>query len=181
MTTKSETFLIEGMDCASCAQTLEKGIGQLDGVSQCSINFTSEKLTLSGDISRETVIQQVQALGYDVREEAEAADTTVAPSPNFLQYMWQRLETRLALLGALLILPGLIFVEIGGQESNLVNLFSIAALVVAGWPVALSAWKAIRINHEININVLMTVAAVGAVHHWCLHRSGHGDGLVCHW
>ena len=43
------------------------------------------------------------------------------------------------------------------------NLLSIAALVTAGWPIARSAWAALRINHEININVLMTVAAVGAV------------------
>lgn len=163
MTKKTETFLIEGMDCASCAQTLEKGIRQLGGVSQCSVNFTTEKMTLSGDISRQTVITQVQALGYDVLDEAEAVQKPTGPSSTFLQFLWQRQDTRLALLGALLIMPGLIFVEIGGSESTLINLFSIAALMAAGWPVARSAWKAVRINHEININVLMTVAAVGAV------------------
>lgn len=164
MPMKQEIFLIEGMDCASCAQTLQKAVGQLKGVSQCSVNFTSEKLTLTGNVSRAAVVKQVRAVGYDVRSEAEIGRATaVTPPPNFLQFMWQRTDTRLALLGALLILPGLIFIEIGGLESPLVNLFSIAALVVAGWPVALSAWKAVRINHEININVLMTVAAVGAV------------------
>jgi Cd2+/Zn2+-exporting ATPase len=40
---------------------------------------------------------------------------------------------------------------------------SLAAMLVAGLPIARSAWRAIRINREININVLMTIAAVGAV------------------
>lgn len=160
----SYTFEIEGMDCASCAKTLEKGIGQMSGVSECSINFTNEKLTLVGNVQPEAVVAKVRALGYDVRDQS-APPTAVAPTaaPSFGAFMWERTDTRLALLGALLILPGLFLVEIGGLTLPWVNLFSVAALLVAGWPIARSAWAAIRISREININVLMTVAAIGAV------------------
>ncbi len=36
-------------------------------------------------------------------------------------------------------------------------------MLVAGWPIARSAWRSVSINREININVLMTIAAAGAV------------------
>lgn len=158
--TFTHTFEIQGMDCAGCARTLEKGVGQLAGVSHCEINFTTEKMILVGDVSREAVIAQVRTLGYDVKAETAVA---ASPPPHFLKFMWQRTDTRLALLGALLILPGLLLVEIGGLELAWVNVLSVAAMVAAGWPIAHNAWTAVRINHEININVLMTVAAIGAV------------------
>ncbi|MBE2198682.1 MAG: heavy metal translocating P-type ATPase [Anaerolinea sp.] len=63
-------------------------------------------------------------------------------------------------------MPGLLFNELLpmlGWEHPLLNLTSVAALVAAGYPIALSALRALRINHEININLLMTIAAVGAV------------------
>jgi Cd2+/Zn2+-exporting ATPase len=69
-------------------------------------------------------------------------------------------------LGALLVLPGLIFNELLpmlGLESIILDITSVAAMVVAGWPIALSAWRSVKINRDININVLMTIAAVGAV------------------
>ncbi|HUM69484.1 MAG TPA: heavy metal translocating P-type ATPase, partial [Chloroflexota bacterium] len=161
--TQTYTFEIQGMDCAGCARTLEKGVGQLAGVRQCEINFTTEKMTLVGQVNREAVIAQVRQLGYDVKEDGQDSILPNVAPPNFLQFMWQRSETRLALLGALLILPGLLLVELGGQELAWVNALSVAAMVAAGWPIARSAWTAVRLNHEININVLMTVAAVGAV------------------
>jgi Cd2+/Zn2+-exporting ATPase len=36
-------------------------------------------------------------------------------------------------------------------------------MILAGYPIAVSAWRALRVNHEITINLLMTIAAVGAV------------------
>jgi Cd2+/Zn2+-exporting ATPase len=40
---------------------------------------------------------------------------------------------------------------------------ALAALVIAGFPVARQAWRALRINRQITINLLMTIAAAGAV------------------
>jgi Zn2+/Cd2+-exporting ATPase len=59
--------------------------------------------------------------------------------------MLQRRATALALLGALLVLPGLIFNELLpglGLESPWLDLTSLAAMVAAGGPIARSAWNA---------------------------------------
>lgn len=167
--TSSELVLtIRGMDCAGCARTIESGVAQLNGVETCELNFTTERLRVSGAVSRETVVQRVRDLGYDVAEPAPAAaeptETAAAQPPiGFLRFLWERGETRLALLGALLILPGLILHELLGWEALWIDALAIAAMLVTALPVARSAWRALRVSRELNINALMTIAATGAL------------------
>jgi len=167
MTAPTDTFTltIRGMDCAGCARTIERGVAQLPGVQQSELNFTTERLQVTGSLSRETIVQRVRDLGFDVAEpeQVERPSTTPAPPVGFIGFLWARPETRLALLGALLILPGLLLHEILRWEAVWIDLFSIGALLVAGRPIARSAWRAIPINRKLNINVLMTIAAIGAV------------------
>lgn len=165
-----QTFHVTGMDCAGCARTVESGVAKLDGVESCELNFTTEILRLQGDISPEDVVKRVKELGYQVADNEQKgveADTAVSLSdPNFFQYMWSRRDTQMAVLATLLTLPGLIFHELLpglGVESPLIDIAAVAAMLIAGYPVAQSAYRAVRFNREININVLMTIAAVGAV------------------
>ena len=159
-----QTFRVTGMDCASCAQTVENGVAKLDGVESCRLNFTTETLSITGTAVPEQIIDRIQELGYDVAAPDTKPET--AESINFWQFMRQRQDTTLALIGVVLILPGLLFNELLpmlGWEHPLLNLSSVGALIVAGLPVARSAWRSLRINRELTINALMTIAAVGAV------------------
>ncbi|HRV94269.1 MAG TPA: cation transporter, partial [Anaerolineae bacterium] len=163
-TTNTElTFQVTGLDCANCAKSVETGVRQLAGVQTCELTFTSEKLRVTGAVEPQSIIDRVRELGFDVAGETTGGAATPGQPTNFVQFLWRRLDTRLALIGALLILPGLIFEELAGVHHLLINVASLAALALAGWPIARSAWRAIKINHEININVLMTIAALGAV------------------
>ncbi len=163
MTEQTLQFTIEGMDCAGCAQSIATAVDRLDGVTTCELNFTTAKLRVNGTADRSAVFDTVKALGFGIAAAEAAPSAAPEPLPNFWRYLWQRGETRLALLGALLILPGLIFVELLGREWLWVDLLSLAALLVAGGPVARSAWRTLTINRDLNINVLMTIAAIGAV------------------
>ena len=158
------TFRVTGMDCASCAQTVENGVARLNGVDSCQLNFTTETLRVSGTAVPQHIISRIQELGYDVAAPDEKPE--LAEAQNFWQFMRQRQETMLALVGALLILPGLLFNELLpmlGWEHPLLNITSVAALALAGWPIARSGWRSLRVNHELTINALMTIAAVGAL------------------
>ncbi|MCB8936936.1 MAG: cation-translocating P-type ATPase [Ardenticatenaceae bacterium] len=164
MTNTQHTFRVTGMDCASCAQTVENGVAKLAGVELCQLNFTTETLRVSGTAVPQNIIARIQELGYDVAAPDEKV--AAAEPQNFWQFMGQRQETRLALVGVLLILPGLLFNELLpmlGWEHPLLNISSVAALALAGWPIARSGWRSLRINHELTINALMTIAAVGAL------------------
>ncbi|MCB9115939.1 MAG: cation-translocating P-type ATPase [Caldilinea sp.] len=175
MSETQQIYRIKGMDCADCARTIEAGVARLEGVESCTLNYAAARLTVAGDIAPEVVTERVRALGYAVDDgpgdAAEAAPPWLAWLPEqgaggFVRYLLSRRATAFALLGALLILPGLIFVELLpmlGLSSPLFSVTSLAALVVAGYPVARSAWQSLRINHRITINLLMTIAAIGAV------------------
>ncbi len=180
-----QQFTITGMDCASCARAVETGVAKLDDVQAAMLNFTTGVLRVSGPVSPERVIARVQELGYDVaspgagtqgsRGAGGQAGSSASPPPDsrpahassaLFVYLWQRRDTRLALLAALLVLPGLLFDELLpglGIESPLFAAMSVLAMLLAGFPIARSAWRALRVNHEITINLLMTIAAVGAV------------------
>ena len=169
-------FRVTGMDCASCARQIESAVGKVDGVDTCTLNFTTETLRVQGNARPEVVIGRVRELGYDAAEATAEEATNRLSNPasgsprtgsaNLWRYLWQQVDTRLALLGALLILPGLIFHELLpglGWHHPLFDLTSVAAMLTAGYPIARNAWRSVRVNREININVLMTLAAVGAV------------------
>lgn len=165
-----KVFRVTGMDCADCARTVENGVAKLDGIEACSISFTTAKLRIRGTVDEAAIIDRVRTLGYDVAspEDDPAANEagTVATQAGFLRFLLGQRETRLALLGAILILPGLVFNELLptlGLHHRLFDVMSVLAMISAGYPIARSAWSALRINHDININVLMTIASVGAV------------------
>jgi Cd2+/Zn2+-exporting ATPase len=163
-----QVFHITGLDCASCALTVEKGVSRLENIDLASLNFSTETLRVKGDVAPETIISRVRELGYDVAEtlDVKRQASSVDRSASFWLFMWERQDTRLALLGGLLVLPGLLFNELLpmlGLESVFLDVTSVAAMIAAGWPIALSAWRSVKINRDINMNVLMTIAAVGAV------------------
>ncbi len=94
------------------------------------------KLTVDGEIDADSVVKRVRELGYDVADPDEAAAPAQA-LPNFFGYLLTGRDTRLALLGGLLILPGLIFNEflpMLGIQHWLFDATSILAMMVAGFP-----------------------------------------------
>lgn len=44
-----KTYKMIDLDCANCAAKMEDGIRKLDGVTNVSVNFLSQKLTIEAD------------------------------------------------------------------------------------------------------------------------------------
>ena len=93
--------------------------------------------------------------------EAPASRTARKPL-NFFSFLWARPEARLA-LGAGLLLGIAVLVEALGGPLLLVRALQIAALSIAGYPVARSGLLGLIKEHEFNINLLTSVAALGAI------------------
>lgn len=158
------TYPINGMDCAECALKIEKGVGRLEGIASARVDFTTGLLHVEGQAQDEKIRQRVMALGYTIEEKARQSDArpTAGKRSGFWQYLLSRGETRLAIAGgailALSILAGLV-----GAPSVAINAAQLIALAVAGYPVARSALANLWINRGFSIDLLMTIAAVGAV------------------
>lgn len=76
--TVKKTFNIEGMTCASCAQTIEKATQKIRGVNLSSVNLATEKLVVEYDpgmVNLTDIIKAVMDSGYEAHEEVATADT----------------------------------------------------------------------------------------------------------
>jgi Zn2+/Cd2+-exporting ATPase len=160
-------FAVDGLDCAGCARSVERGVGQLPGVESCQLEFTTGRLEVVGPADPAEVRKRVEALGFraqplDAAETAAAPEAEPAPS-SLVSYLLSRPDVRPALLGGLLLIPGLLFHEILGWEGLWIDIPALLALALAGRPVAASAWRGFRINRELNIQALMSIAVIGAL------------------
>lgn len=75
-----KTLLIEGMTCAACAKAIERGLGKLPGVQEATVNYASEKLSLTYDetqVSLEAIFNKVDQLGYKLKEENTIREITI--------------------------------------------------------------------------------------------------------
>lgn len=64
---ENKNFSIEGMTCASCAQTIEKSINKLPGVKAATVNLATEKMTVQFDelsLTESDIQKAVASAGY---------------------------------------------------------------------------------------------------------------------
>ncbi|MGT2743223.1 heavy metal translocating P-type ATPase [Streptococcus plurextorum] len=70
MTKQNETFLVDGMTCASCVLNVENAVRALDGIESAIVNLTTEKLTVVFDrqlVSLEAIQKAVADAGYETQ------------------------------------------------------------------------------------------------------------------
>ena len=69
MATVKETYPVLGMTCASCVRKIETVLGKTEGISEASVNFASEKVTIEYDndkIDLDKIEKIIKSLGYEL-------------------------------------------------------------------------------------------------------------------
>jgi Cd2+/Zn2+-exporting ATPase len=250
-------FAVEGMDCADCARTLERGVARLHGVHYAVVNFAAAKLRLEYDreqTSVQAIDELARRLGYTLRDlpttsgaapatsqvfvcsvegmccaaEAGPIEQVVRKLPGVAQVVADPALARLAvtfdpqalgesrivaeveqlgfrvvedrgprtedrgpktsdqnkgdwpLAGSLwslvsrrpkdllTALCGLLFASawlsgLAGAPAGVTSTLYILATLVGGAFVARAGWATLQATHTLDINLLMTVAAIGAL------------------
>ncbi|TDP56322.1 cation transporter [Aminicella lysinilytica] len=44
-----KSYKLENLDCANCAAKMERAIGKIDGVNECSISFMTQKINIDAE------------------------------------------------------------------------------------------------------------------------------------
>lgn len=158
-----QRYRVMGLDCADCAREIEQALRDVPGLNRVHLDFASGLLHLEGEtIPEQTVAKRVQSLGYRLQSLTASPQSGPVQRPSFLVYLWAERETRLTLIGALLVGIGLLLM-LWPSIYSLAMIFQVGALLLAGMPLARHAWNGWRYNRELGINALVTLAAVGAV------------------
>lgn len=171
----TRTWRVGGMDCASCAAKVERAVSRLPGVQDTQVNLMAETLTArlgpGGDPA--AVAQAVKALGYTATPDGSAAPSAHAghdhPGHGHGAHehddepgvpWWRTGKARLTwMLGALIAAAyvGSLLVPAAAAW-----VFA-AATLAAVFPFARRAWALARAGSPFSIEMLMAVAALGAV------------------
>jgi Zn2+/Cd2+-exporting ATPase len=151
--TERTVVKVEGMDCASCAVTVEKRVGQLAGVRRAVVNFAAGRLDAEHDpgLPLEEIEEAIRDAGYGVGKTEEVERTP----------FWRTPRAVSVFTSALLFALGLALSLAGASETARIGAY-LAAIAVGGLPIFRAALAGIRARH-MDMNVLMSAATVGAV------------------
>ncbi|NRQ56402.1 cation-translocating P-type ATPase [Brevibacillus sp. HD1.4A] len=150
---KAIVYSVHGMDCSSCAKSLERHMRTLPAVKDVSVNFSTGKMQLVSDgLQDDAVIREVAKAGYSA----------------------QRLERRTSgeavkkdQAGTLLTTLSGVFLALGfassltSLDASVSTILYALAIISGGYRPARSAFYAIK-SKSLDMNVLMSVAAIGA-------------------
>jgi Zn2+/Cd2+-exporting ATPase len=144
---------VEGMDCASCAATVERSVGRLPGVRSATVNFSAGRLDAKHEpgLAPEEIEGAVRAAGYGV------AKTEEAERPPF----WRIPRAMSVFASALLFALGLALTLAGAPEITRAGAY-LAAIALGGVPIFRAAVAGLKARH-LDMNVLMSAATIGAV------------------
>ena len=173
-------FHVAGMDCASCARTIEQGLKELPGVDDVKVSFATELIEGRGRVADDAVRARVEVLGYRLVETPELA--AVEPGAarglrGFAAFVWRARETRIALFLSAVMLASmpLRFAAIAGEAAPFLTVTDWLVVLIAGWPIALRGWRSLVYTRRITIEGLMTAAIVGAL---AIGASGEAAAVV---
>ena len=172
------TYFVDGMDCASCVQKVEKMVGTLPGTGEVKTSFTKQTLRLQLDETRTpraTLEGNLRALGYapslQAGEDAHAghdhAQTHGAANAHGHTHepigakAWYATN-----IGKLVLLTGGLLVAaylLGFLAPHFAEYFYIIATLIGVAPFAKKAWVGARLGDPFSINMLVTLAAIGAL------------------
>ncbi|PHM37082.1 heavy metal-transporting ATPase [Xenorhabdus mauleonii] len=146
-------WVIEGMDCPSCAGKIENAVKKLPEAKQVKVLFTTEKLVVDSDIDiRSSVEQAVKQAGFEIRE-----TDAVSKLPSTANH-WKTFAPILTLAALMLISWG-----VSGISAPAGQIAFIITTLIGLYPVATKAFKLIRSGTPFAIETLMSVAAIGAL------------------
>ncbi|QRV24539.1 zinc/cadmium/mercury/lead-transporting ATPase [Marinomonas foliarum] len=150
------SWRVSGMDCASCARSIEKAVSSVDGVVSANVVFSTEKLRVSADADVSDKIQEaVKGIGFDLQP------LTAVPEASSSLLSFENLRE----YGPIVGLAVLMLFSWGVTQFNPVlgETAFIVTTLVGLVPIVKKSWRMMRSGSPFAIETLMSVAAVGAL------------------
>lgn len=66
MSATTRTYEVPSISCAHCKQSIESGLGALDGVESVEVDIDAKSVLVAGSATEEAVRDALDGLGYDV-------------------------------------------------------------------------------------------------------------------
>ena len=172
-------YFVDGMDCASCVQKVERMVATLPGTTEVKTSFAKQTLQLTLDETktpRRTLETNLKSLGYipslltsfqppvagdghGGHEHPSAGSAPVEPAVRGRAW-YATGQGKLVVSSGVLLALAFLF---GFFEPRLATYGYVAATLLGTWPLARKAYSSARLGDPFSINMLVSIAAIGAV------------------
>ena len=176
--TQKQTFSIEGMTCASCAQTVEKSVANLDAVKSAQVNLATEKLSVEYDaatVSTDEIIATVDRAGYQAKIDldssvdsySESKDKKTAQMESIWRRFWLSAIFTIPLfyisMGPMIGLPvpSIIDPDMNALNFSVIQFILTIPVVLLGWSYYTGGFKALFRGHP-NMDSLIALGTSAA-------------------
>ena len=158
-------FSLPGIHCAACIGTIERGLQTLRGLHSARVNLSMKRLTVTGTVAPEKILQTITALGYEVYPlDTEALNKS-------RDDVGRVLLLRMAVAGFAMMNVMLLSVAVwSGAADATRDLFHLISACIAlpviaysGQPFFESAWSALsvrKLNMDVPISLAILLAAL---------------------
>ena len=165
---KTKTYILENLGCANCAAKMEKRINELDGIENATITFATKQLRVSA-VSPDRYLPDIREICSSIESEVivkekEASRPAQANGKKTDQEDSKKENRKTALgigIGALLFVV-MELLEHAGIEGFWTLPIFIAAYIILGGKVVLTAVKNLFKGQIFDENFLMSIATLGA-------------------
>ena len=154
------TLGVEGMDCSSCADTVERAIRQLEGIREVRVDVMGGRVDVAwggSGVDEDALAAAITRAGYRVREERGA----VGGAGEARSWWERRGRLTLAVVSGVLWALALVADHVLGS-SGAAAILAVGAMVAGGWYIVPRGIRA-GLTGSLDMNFLMSLAAVGAL------------------
>ena len=172
---------VGGMDCGSCAQTIEASLQQLTGISEIAVSFATGRLNVAYDpqqVGERDIYDRIKVLGYTIEPSHtnqasqhhehcghdpghDIGDSKPVESQPAWQLWIRNRRSQSVLLAGIGLVLGLLAQQLA-LPIWLARAFYGIGIGVAGYPIARAGLIELRLRRA-DMNLLMTLSVIGAV------------------
>lgn len=149
------TYRVNGMSCASCANIFENNVKKLEGVEDAQVNFGASKIYVEGDTTLEELEDAGSFENLEIREEHERRPETEKRS------FWKQKANIKVYIAAVLLVFAWIISSQFGADHLLSTLTYASVIIIGGHTLFIQGLKNLG-QFIFDMNTLMTIAIIGA-------------------
>lgn len=183
-------FKVQGMDCGSCVERIETAVARIDGVTGIALNMTTETLTAAvrDEAASNAVVQTVKSLGYQIVVLSPSSDISKSAGQKHERHdgdgqehpgdaspddhaavqdrgtsedgWWKTNRGRLVIATGCLLVVAFLASKAFPAEAQWIF---VGACLIGVVPIARRAFSAARYGSMFTIEMLMTIATIGAL------------------
>lgn len=155
---ETKTYALENLGCANCAAKIEARIGALEGVEAATVTFATKQLKVTA-VQPDALLEEMQAICAAIEPDVRISLRQGRVQAEKGDHATSRHALAQIGIGAALFAVGQFW---PGLPAQVASLLFVAAYVLLGWRIVLTAAKNMAKGHVFDENFLMSVATLGA-------------------